>query len=97
MDLPVARPAQRPTTPNTVMYDEESPPPRSAGSVRSAVSALHPPPGPPTYLTPKDHAAGEVTSLGGGAKTTIWTVEGDQANEDKLKGTLPSARFKFWG
>ena len=92
MDLPGAQSPQRPTTPNTVMYDDEAGPPKSAGSLR----ARQPPPGPPTYLTPRDKAAGEVVSLGGG-KPTIWTVEGDQSNEDKLKGTLPSVRFKFWG
>ena len=84
MDLPGVQSPQRPTTPNTVMYDDEAGPPKSAGSLR----ARQPPPGPPTYLTPRDKAAGEVASLGGG-KPTIWTVEGDQANEDKLKGTLP--------
>ena len=49
-----------------------------------------PPPGPPMYLTPRDTAAGEVASLGGGAKPTIWTVEGDNlmSNDDKLKGKM---------
>jgi len=53
MDLPGAQSPQRPTTPNTVMYDDEAGPPKSAGSLR----ARQPPPGPPTYLTPRDKAA----------------------------------------
>jgi len=86
MDLP------RPTTPNTVLYDNETGPPlpTKANGSRSMASLRGPPgppPGPPMYLTPRDTAAGEVASLGGGAKPTIWTVEGDNlmSNDDKLK------------
>ena len=79
----------------TVIYDNETGPPlpTKANSSRSMASLRGPPgppPGPPMYLTPRDTAAGEVASLGGGAKPTIWTVEGDNlmSNDDKLKGKM---------
>ena len=88
-------PVPRPTTPNTVMYEDEGPNDLAkqlklasssrpgTGARPSTTDTLKLPPGPATYASPRDHVAAEVSSVGGGK---IWTVDADFDN-DSMKGS----------
>merc|ERR1712141_781449 len=74
----------RPSTPNTVMYNEDIKPKMSQGFRPSSGNSLAPP--APTYKSPSPDRAEDVQSVGG----RIWTIDGhdDEKNpEDTMSLT----------
>jgi len=74
MVLSIMDDSVRPSTPNTVMYNEEIKPKMSQGFRPPSGNSLAPP--APTYKSPCPDRAEDVQSVGG----RIWTIDG---NDDK--------------